>query len=492
MRTRYVPPPSKVECWGRWEVRLMGSDAFANPFTEGYLSALFLGPGGELPVTGYYDGDNEWVIRFSPNAVGEWSWFTASNDPVLDGKRGSVRCVPATEDNHGPLRVRNQHHFAYADGTGYYPVGTTLYNWMHRDERLRRQTLATLKASPFNKIRCCLLPKWYAYNKVEPELFPWPRKGAGFDHDRYNPAYFAAIEGHLDALLELGIQCDLILLHPYDNPNWGHSTMTQAQDEALLRYTCARLAVWRNVWWTMANEYDLFNQHKDWDHLMQIVRQADPYDRFRANHNCRTWYDHSRPWVSHCNIQHQRGQNLHETALIARYRYHKPVLVDEYGYEGDIPEGWGNLPPQQEVLRHWSVAMAGGYASHGETYLNSAQELWWSVGGELKGQSPARLGFLREIMSAAPYELMSPEPHLLPGKWVLAQRGRYYLIFFPKAETDRWQQRVRFELPGMSDYTIEGIDPWEMTVEALGETAPGRFERVVEQGPYLLRLIAKE
>ena len=493
MRTRFVQPLSKVERWGRWEVRLQGSVEFDNPYCEGYLSALFLGPGGELPVTGFYDGDGEWVIRFSPDQVGEWAWSTASNDPALDGIRGSLKCVPPAERNHGPVRVRNVHHFAYADGTSYYPVGTTLYNWLHREERLRTATLETLAEAPFNKLRCCLLPKWYTYNKVEPELFPWPSApGDSFDRDRFDPAYFQSIEKHLDKLLKLGIECDLILLHPYDNPRWGHSTMAPEQDEALLRYTVARLSSWRNLWWTMANEYDLFNQRKDWDHLLQIVRQADPYDRFRANHNCRGWYDHSRPWVTHCNIQHQQRSNLHETALIARYRYSKPVLVDEYGYEGDIEEGWGNLSGEEEVWRHWAVAMAGGYASHGETFHNPGDELWWSVGGQLQGQSPARLKFLHEVMTAAPYEQMAPEPHLIPGKWVLAQRGRYYLIFVPKAEADPWRQRLRFELNGMSPYTMEGIDPWSMTIEPMREVEPGRVEQAIEHGPYLLRLIAKD
>ncbi len=89
---------------------------------------------------------------------------------------------------------------------------------MHREPRLQQATLETLAQSPFNKVRCCLLPKWYTYNKVEPALFPWPKSGGEFDHDRFEPTYFQAIERHLDELLALVIECDLILLHPYDNP----------------------------------------------------------------------------------------------------------------------------------------------------------------------------------------------------------------------------------------------------------------------------------
>jgi len=42
--------------------------------------------------------------------------------------------------------------------------------------------------------------------------------------------------------------------------------------------------------------------------------------------------------------------------------------------------------------------MAGAYGSHGETYLNPGHLLWWSVGGDLIGEAPARLAFLKKIM----------------------------------------------------------------------------------------------
>ena len=65
---------------------------------------------------------------------------------------------------HGPVMVRNQHHFAYADGTPHFPFGTTCYAWVHQSEDLQRQTLETLRTAPFNKIRMCVFPKSYEYN----------------------------------------------------------------------------------------------------------------------------------------------------------------------------------------------------------------------------------------------------------------------------------------------------------------------------------------
>jgi len=60
-------------------------------------------------------------------------------------------------------------------------------------------------------------------------------------------------------LRDLGIQADLILFHPYDH--WGYALMGAEADERYLRYTVARLAAYRNVWWSVANAWDLPSLH---------------------------------------------------------------------------------------------------------------------------------------------------------------------------------------------------------------------------------------
>ena len=81
--------------------------------------------------------------------------------------------LPAGEGNHGPVRVADTYHFAYEDGTRYYSIGTTCYVWdLQSDERIA-QTLETLKASAFNKIRFCIFPKHYDYNLGEPRSYPY-------------------------------------------------------------------------------------------------------------------------------------------------------------------------------------------------------------------------------------------------------------------------------------------------------------------------------
>ena len=94
---------------------------------------------------------------------------TCRNSPA---RRENLECGAALAGAHGPVRVRNTHHFAYADGTPFFPFGTTCYAWMHQSEELQQQTLESLRNAPFNKIRMCVFPKSYQYNHNEPALYP--------------------------------------------------------------------------------------------------------------------------------------------------------------------------------------------------------------------------------------------------------------------------------------------------------------------------------
>ncbi len=86
-------------------------------------------------------------------------------------------------------------------------------------------------------------------------------------------------------------------------------------------------------------------------------------------------------------------------AVRYREQYRKPVIYDECKYEGNVPQGWGNLSGREMTQRFWLGTMSGCYVGHGETYLNDDEILWWSKGGQLHGESPQRIQWLKEFMA---------------------------------------------------------------------------------------------
>ena len=480
-----------VEQWGREEISLKSTHAYDNPFSQVNLQARFTLNTRSVVVSGFYDGAQTWRIRFMPDQQGVWQFTTISNDPELNDQSGSFTVGPPSQGNHGPVRVAKTFHFSYADGTPYFLMGTTLYNWLNRDDALQNETLETLSKSPFTKVRFGLFPKWYEFNRVEPTVYPYVQTSPlKFDLDRFDPDFFQHVEQRLVDLDRLGIQADIILFHPYDH--LGFSKMDAQHDDAYIRYVAARLSSFRNVWWTMANEYDLFDPDmmpgqkvKDWDRMFQVLENSDPYSHLRGIHNIATWYDPSKPWITHVIIQDGGGHPARRLAD-ARTQYQKPTVVDEYGYEGNNGQGWGNLSGREEVDRHWEITMAGGYASHGETYVHPGGVLWWAAGGDLVGEAPARLGFLRSIMSSAPFQEISPAPDIADGGSALALKGQYYLLWVESAYSPSLQA-TEIELEGNGPYQVELIDPWLMKTYKLGYVRGGRQAFQTMMTPSLFR-----
>ena len=62
-------------------------------------------------------------------------------------------------------------------------------------------------------------------------------------------------------------------------------------------------------------------------------------------------------------------------------KYNKPICVDECCYEGNLPESWGNLSAEEMTARFWMAIASGAYCTHGETFLDDNDIVWWAKGG---------------------------------------------------------------------------------------------------------------
>jgi hypothetical protein len=472
--TQLLQATTPVQRWGVFEVTLPGPSS-GNPHLEIQWSATFSQGTQRITVPGFWDGDNTFKARFSPPTTGEWRYQTRSSAAELNGRTGTFTVTAAMGNNHGPVEAFESFHLRYADGTPYHQFGTTCYAWIHQPHDLQQQTLQTLATSPFNKIRFCVFPKAYSYNQNEPELFAFQKDADGkFNFNRPDPAFWQHLETRILDLQEIGVEADLILWHPYDR--WGFSEMGSEHDDRYLRYAIARLGAYRNVWWSLANEFDLMAPgamagHRgdkamtDWDRFFQILQQEDAHQRLRGIHNCRGFYDHTQPWVTHVSVQH--GDLLR--VLEWRQQYGKPVVVDECGYEGNIPQGWGRLTPQEMTRRFWLGTMNGGYVGHGETYQHPEDLLWWSKGGVLHGESPQRIQWLKDFIGQAPpFHQLNPQ-RTSDGALLLAKAGDYYLLYALR------QQPLHLQLPGDRPYKVDLVDPWNMQAVSLGSATAGDY-----------------
>ena len=477
-------------------------------------------------VMGFYAGNGEYRVRFLPEEAGVYQYTVSGHISA----QGEITVEPAREGQHGPVRTKGIHLY-HADGTPWIGLGTTIYAMLHQEEALIDQTMETLRNGLFTKVRLCLFPKHYNYNHNDPAHFAFLRDEQGaWDTDHPDFAFWDAFEKRLEQLDEMGIQADLILFHPYDR--WGHSTMSQPQNLTYLDYLLRRFAAYPHVWWSLANEYDLCpaKSMEDWYEIEEFVAANDPFHHLLGNHNCLKPYDPERENITHMSWQTKQLSRLPEM----QRRYGKPVLIDECCYEGNLPETWGSISGREMTARFWRTATVGGYCTHGETFYPDEKEIvWWAKGGTLRGESPARITFLRSVLESLPCPL---RPRLLglqqaaamteeqveqmvaapvtPQNFfqvAIARMGTVEISRFaaqescvcgvcgPEEEPDAllWYLdfncccRYEIELPETGAYRVEILDTWNMTREIAASGVSGKQEILLPGREWMAILATK-
>lgn len=502
------------------ELRIEGShEGEPDSLVDAY--ALIQCGDNTVTVKGFYDGKGEYIgFRFLPEQSG-LHYYTVfrKGKNVLSG---TVSISEAKSGKHGPVRAEGTH-LVYADGMLAPMFGTTVYALAHQSEDILEETFKSLSNGAFNKVRMCLFPKHYEYNKNEPahlaflrdeqaeniefnDTLGLPRSVKPFDTDRPDYDFWNDFETIIKRLDDMGIQVDLILFHPYDR--WGHSHMGREKNLRYLDYAIRRLAAFPNIWWSLANEYDLFfDWNIDmWHEIDEFIGDNDPYHHMLSNHNCFAMYDYSRKNVTHASVQ---ARAMHLVSPLQK-RFGKPVLYDEVCYEGNLKETWGSISAKEMVNRFWKATVTGGFCTHGEVILDDdivtreQQDnavLWWAKGGKLKGESPARIRFLRELVeslpgSIDPYDLglnniflafgderkkvisgypmgfqnfagsiipMNPEQSYYHAAWDAEYAGHIVDKVFLFYYDINCCARVRPSLPEGKSYKCEIIDAWNMT-----------------------------
>ncbi len=480
----------EVEKYGIFEIEMEGVDV--QEAVTG--TAVFKLGNHSTAVKAFKTENHSYAVRFSPEEEGEWS-YTAE----IAGRHqeGTFVCVKNKESNHGRVQTSG-FGFQYADGARYIPIGTTCYAWIHQEESVRKQTLATLAQAPFNKVRMFVFPKSMPYNNNDPEVYPFAKREDGsWDVQAIEPAFWNKLDEALKSLMDLGIVADLILFHPYDK--WGFSKLSGEDCTSYERYCIARYASYRNIWWSLANEYEmLFKKNEEWDELGEILAKEDSYGHPVSIHNMISPYP-KRDWMTHVSIQSMAIDKV----ITWRKKYQLPVLIDECGYEGDLPMSWGSLTAFEMVHKFWWVTMRGGFCTHGETFHSEDEVLWWSKGGVLHGESAARIAFMKEILYGLPGEWRALDhaeldPNRESGEEIPDPNNPFLqmLATFPEEDRETFEittcpmeikgpgyfleyfggRRPCYKnLPLRSDrnYKIEVIDIWDMTVTVYQEGVSG-------------------
>jgi hypothetical protein len=147
---------AQLHKWEVFELKLKAKRQYQNPYAaiaadtkEGLVQVVFTGTDGEakgkkLTVLGFWDGGQNWKVRFSAPFTGSWIYQSLSKDPGLTNVKGKLEVVDWAQEallqnvtRHGLVQVKDSgeqagHYFQYADGTPFLWIGDTWWNWTKR------------------------------------------------------------------------------------------------------------------------------------------------------------------------------------------------------------------------------------------------------------------------------------------------------------------------------------------------------------------------
>ena len=388
-QSRIVYPSKNKLDLKKWEVRDIAFNLkkapTGNPF-DLVFGAEFRGPGNEtLSVPGFFNGNNEWVIRFSSSTPGTWSYHTYSSLPELAGLKGSVRVGESSEPTeHGAVMIDPDapQHFMYQDSSSYFSIAFEL-DWLFALDYANKtgipktqQIVRDVKNNGFNQIVMNVyaydvgwptdpnVPKEYEYR--QPDFFPFKGTNENPDFSELNVDFFKHFDRVIQHLDEQEIVAHLMIYVWNKKVNWPD--MNSRADNLYFDYVIKRYQAFPNIIWDVSKEA-LDYGRADIPYISERIsriRELDAYDRLVTVHDYE--YCSRQPdKVDFISIQSWRS-NLYSLMLQAWDRHQdKPVMNIEHGgyEEGPYDSFHGNYTsPETCLIRNYECVFAGVYPSY--------------------------------------------------------------------------------------------------------------------------------
>ena len=371
----------------RWSVTdlVFQVDAVPAEPTDVEFSATFSDTAGQkLTVPGFYDGGNEYVVRFTPPSEGRWDYVTRSTIDSLGGRAGKLRVTNGGENRRGGIVIdkTSPRRFRYENGDGYFPIAFEC-DWLFaldaenaNDIPKTRELVDSLAENGFNQIVMNVFAydvKWKKdealmdeYEYGSPSVFPFGGNNSAPDHSRLNIDYFKRLDRVIDYLDQKGIVAHLMIYVWNKRVNWPDAK--SEADNRYFDYVIKRYQAYPNMVWDISKEA-LGYGHTDVNYISQRIdrlRDLDRYDRLVTVHDysyCRRFTDN----VDFVSVQLWLSELYGVMRNVCEDMPNKPILnIEHGGYErGPYVVFTGNYTSPEVCLeRAYQCVFAGTFPTH--------------------------------------------------------------------------------------------------------------------------------
>jgi len=473
-------PATDASQWEVAEIRVESKALADDPFDLELTGVFTSSTGQAVEVPGFYNGERDYLIRFTPPTPGTWTYVTKSSDPSLDGRSGKLKVAAAKKQQRGGVLVdpASARRFVFENGEHYFPIAFEC-DWLFALDAEREDAIPktemfvdTLKESGFNQVVMNVfaydvnwkkdpsLPAKYEYGS--PNVFPFGGTNASPDYSRLNVTYFQRLDRVIEHLNQNDIIAHLMIYVWNKQVNWPEARSDA--DNRYFDYVAKRYQAYPNLVWDISKEA-LGYGHNDVTYIhnrIERLQRLDSYDRLITVHDygyCQKFPEN----VDFVSVQLWTSELYSVMRNVLSRIPGKPILnIEHGGYErGPYVVFTGNYTSPEVCLeRAYQCVFAGTYPTH---YWQGAA---WNVLipdiSELPENSRPRLEYYRHLNSLVEKydiaQLRSGDKKSNAG-FCLHNNDGLYLYYVPQ-ECEFFGLRLPKELQGQA-MSITWFDPFQ-------------------------------
>lgn len=494
----------QIQKWEVFELKLKSKHKYVNPYAaipadakEGLIRVEFSGvkgaaKGKKMVLFGFWDGGQNWKVRFSAPFTGTWNYKSFSKDPGLSNVKGNLevgdwpqQALNENVNRHGLVQVLKSgdqagHYFQYTDGTPFLWIGDTWWNWTKRG----------INFSTYKNLVDDRAAKGFNVGQLFVAANGWGRQSSLLDstYAILDVAHMQKVDSMIEYANSRGIT---MWIHGWWSRENLNKTAGKEKIQRWWRYLVHRFAAY-NVIWVIAGEYNMDNYGglglPFWKDLGAQIKVEDPYNRIVSAHNTppnweggmdapqwstteilnnETWLDYNQSQVGHGRMANEMIPSVISKAYATSPP--KPIVVTEPWYE--FIEG--NPTGRDVRFAAWSAILSGA-AGHtyggGHVWLANVPEAPSGTGGAwpletgferntLDYEGARSMGYLAGFFKKIKWWKMAPHPELVleypVNKYCLALPGQEYVVYLRWGGTFKIDLKTAAEKDGFECYWFD-------------------------------------
>ena len=380
----------------QWEVNDLvyrTKKSVVKPFSK-TIYAIVKEKGGEKKVPLFYNGDNEWVFRYSSSTVGSQSFIINSEIKELNGKKGRfIISKNEKKERHGGvvLNEKDPRHFYYEDGSHYFNLAFEC-DWLfaldYGEENISKteHLLGLINENGFNQV----VMNVYAYDpdldwvkdeslKQNPQhdygaredIFPFLGSNSNPDYSDLNYTFFKHFDKVIAAMHDKEIVSHLMIYVWNKRVAWpkaGSDADNMYYDYIIKRYQAFPNIIW-DVSKEAANKIAIQQNENIVEHIEERIvrtRNLDAFNRLVSVHDFGFCKNHKDD-VDFISTQDWKFLLYESMINVYNLFPNKPVFnIEHGGYEASpynvFPGGYSNA--ETCLRRNYLCVFAGVYTTY--------------------------------------------------------------------------------------------------------------------------------